>query len=173
METTSIDETDGNPFLLWDEMQLSFWDASMELILAMWCDIAPSSFRYFRRISLDNKTRALFSCSFLSPLCVHSIWWIGVSYVRGVKLDVHGPVGSARPWIWTCITFSRSRMRPLTGYVTPYPLISDLFKNGNSLAVVTEIIHRCLFGWRYHLLNQLYPFKCDPNAQKINKRPKS
>jgi hypothetical protein len=41
-------------------------------------------------------------------------------------------------------------MRHLTGYVMPYPLISDLFKNSNSLAVVTEIIHRRLFGWRYH-----------------------
>jgi hypothetical protein len=42
-------------------------------------------------------------------------------------------------------------MRPLTGYVTPYLLISDLFKNINSMAVVTEIIHRRLFGRCYHL----------------------
>jgi hypothetical protein len=47
-------------------------------------------------------------------------------------------------------------MRPLTGYVTPYPLISDLFKNSNSLVVVTEIIHRRLFGRVTTFLNQLY-----------------
>jgi hypothetical protein len=42
-------------------------------------------------------------------------------------------------------------MWPLTGYVTPYPLISDLLKNSNSLAVVTENIHQRLFGRCYHL----------------------
>jgi hypothetical protein len=31
----SIDETDGNPFLLYDGMRLSLSDASMELILEM------------------------------------------------------------------------------------------------------------------------------------------
>jgi hypothetical protein len=48
-------------------------------------------------------------------------------------------------------------MRPLTGYVAPYPLISDLFKNSSSLAVVTEIINRRLFAgvttfFKYHHL---------------------
>jgi hypothetical protein len=38
--------------------------------------------------------------------------------------------------------------------MTTYPLISDLFKNSNSLAVVTEIIHLRLFGQCYHC------FKC-------------
>jgi hypothetical protein len=42
-------------------------------------------------------------------------------------------------------------MPPLIEHVTLYPLISDLFKNSNSLAVVTEIIHRRLFGWLYYL----------------------
>jgi hypothetical protein len=40
-------------------------------------------------------------------------------------------------------------MRPLAGYVKPDLLISDLFKNSNSLAVVTEIIHWRWFGPRY------------------------
>jgi hypothetical protein len=147
----SIDEADGNPFLLYDDMRLSLWDASMELILEMWYDIDRSSFRYFRRISLDNQTRALLLHSFLSSFYVYSIWWIGVSYVRNIKLGVHGPMGSASCWIRTCNALADSRTRPLTGYVTPYSLISDLFRNSNSLAVVTEIIHRRLFGWRYRL----------------------
>jgi hypothetical protein len=128
-------------------MRLSLWDASMELIFEMWYDIDSSPFRYFRRVSLDNKNRALFSHSFLSSFCVHSIWWIGVSYVRNIKLGVHGLMESARRWIWTCNAFADSRMRPLTRYVTLYPLILDLFKNSNFLAVVTEIIHRRLVGW--------------------------
>jgi hypothetical protein len=84
---------------------------------------------------------------------------IGVSYVRIIKLGVHGPMGSACRWIWTCNAFADSRMQPLTGHVTTYPLISDLFENGNSLVVVTEIIHRHLFGWRYHLFEPtIYDF---------------
>jgi hypothetical protein len=35
MEMASIDEADGNTFLLEDEIRLSFSDASMELILEM------------------------------------------------------------------------------------------------------------------------------------------
>jgi hypothetical protein len=53
-------------------------------------------------------------------------------------------------------------MRPLTGYVTPYPLIWDLFKNSSSLAVVTEIIHQRLFGWRYHLFEPAVVDDADP-----------
>jgi hypothetical protein len=75
-------------------MRLSLWDASMELILETWYDTDPSSFRYFRRISLDDKARALFSHSFLSSFYVHSIWWIGVSCVRDIKLGLHGPMGA-------------------------------------------------------------------------------
>jgi hypothetical protein len=145
MEMASVDEGAGNPFLIWDEMRLSLWDASMELILEMWYGIDPSSFRYFRRISLDNKTRALFSHSFLSSFWVHSIWWIGLSHVCNIKLGVHGPMRTARRWIWTRNAFADSIMRPLTRHATPYPLISDLFKNGNSFALVTEMIHWSLF----------------------------
>jgi hypothetical protein len=45
-------------------------------------------------------------------------------------------------------------MRPLTGYVTPDPLISDLFNNKNSFAVVTEIIHRAYLAGAATFLNQ-------------------
>jgi hypothetical protein len=64
-------------------------------------------------------------------------------------------------------------MRPLTGYVTPYPLILNLFKNSNLLAVVTEIIHRRLFGWRYHLFEPTVMQGDLPNVftQKIQQMP--